>query len=65
MTQYLPPLYTVNVYTMNILIHTGKGRRGGGGETGELTKEKIKGATVHKAGSKIPTLLAVSPVFPL
>ncbi len=54
-----PPLHTVYVYTC-ILIHTGKGGRGG-----ELTREKVRGATVHKAGSKIPTLLTLSPVYKL
>jgi hypothetical protein len=40
-----PPPY---VYTVYLLIHTGKGG-------GELTREKVRGATVHKAGSKIQT----------
>ncbi len=47
----LPPPLThckrVRVYC--ILIHTGKG----GGK--RRTREKVRGATVHKAGSKIPT----------
>jgi hypothetical protein len=30
-----------------------------------LTREKVKGALVHKAGSEIPTLLTVSPVYKL
>jgi hypothetical protein len=30
-----------------IRIHTGKGRR-----VGELTREKVRGAIVHKAGGK-------------
>ena len=29
--------------------------QGTGGAGGELTKEKVRGATVHKAGLKIPT----------
>ncbi len=36
-------------------------RRGGGG----LTREKVRGARVHKAGSKIPPWLTVSPVYKL
>jgi hypothetical protein len=28
-----------------------------------LTREKVRGATVHKAGSKIPTWLTVSAVY--
>ncbi len=32
---------------------------------GELTREKVRGATVHKAGSKISTWLTVSPVYKL
>ncbi len=35
-------------------------REGGGGERGEPTVEKVRGATVHKAGSKVPTWLIVS-----
>jgi hypothetical protein len=34
--------------TYSILVHIGKGRGGG-------TREKVRGATAHKAGSKIPT----------
>jgi hypothetical protein len=30
-----------------------------------LTREKVSGATFHKAGSKIPTLLTSSPVYKL
>ncbi len=51
MTPYSPP-YTHNTcihYTV-ILVHTGKGG-------GELTREKVRWAKVHKAGSKIPTWL--------
>ncbi len=45
-----PPytLYSISIYSR--LIHTGKG----GGEE-YCTREKVRGATVHKAGSKIPT----------
>jgi hypothetical protein len=45
-----PPLHTVYEYMYTlyiILIHTGKG---GGGE--ELSREKVRGAIVHKAGRK-------------
>jgi hypothetical protein len=45
MTLYTPP--PIRVYS--ILIHTGKGESGGGGE---LTEEKVRGAIVHKAGQK-------------
>jgi hypothetical protein len=38
-----------------------EGERGGA----ELTIEKVRGATVHKAGSKITTRLTVSPVYKL
>jgi hypothetical protein len=48
MTPYTPLLHTVHVYTVCILIHTGKGE-------GELTREKVRAATVHKARAKIPT----------
>ncbi len=41
--------------------HTYSYREGGG----ELTREKVREATVHKAGSKIPTWLTVSPVYKL
>jgi hypothetical protein len=48
MSPYSFPL--IGHYTLNILIHTGKG-----GRRGELTREKVRGAIVHKAGPKIPT----------
>jgi hypothetical protein len=38
----------------------GKGERGG-----RWTREKVTGAMVHKAGSKIPTWLTESPVYKL
>jgi hypothetical protein len=38
--------------------------QGRGEWVGEIyTKEKVRGAMVHKAGSKIPSLLTVSPVY--
>ncbi len=37
--------------------------RGGGG--GDWTRQKVIGATVHKAGSKIPTWPTVTPVYKL
>ncbi len=45
---YGPPLHTVYVYSIPyiILIHIGKVWRG------ELTREKVRGAIVHKAGLK-------------
>ncbi len=49
MTPYSPPpTHCIRVYS--ILIHTGKGGRGE-----EVTREKVRGAIVYKAGSKIPT----------
>jgi hypothetical protein len=48
-----PPLHTVYEYLYSILIHTGKGEC--------WTREKVRGATVHKDGSKISTWLTVSP----
>ncbi len=49
MTSYSPPplLHNVHVYT-SILIHTVKAAGGGGGR--ELTREKVRGEIVHKAG---------------
>jgi hypothetical protein len=43
-----PPLHTVYVHVRS---YSHREERGGMG----LTREKVKGATVHKAGSKIPT----------
>ncbi len=50
MTPYFPPytLYSVYVYTVYLFTQ-------GRGEGVELTREKVRGAIVHKAGSKIPT----------
>ncbi len=47
MTPPHPPL-THCIRVQRIFIHTGKGERGGG----ELTREKVVGAKVHKAGRK-------------
>jgi hypothetical protein len=60
-TPYPPPLHTVYVYTVYLFTHW-KGA-GGGGE--ELNQREGRKATVHKAGSKIPTLLTVSSVYKL
>jgi hypothetical protein len=53
-------VYTV--YFIQYLFTQGRGEGGVG--TVEITKEKVRGATVHKAGSKTPTL-TVSPVYKL
>ncbi len=47
------PLH-IRVYTILYLFTLGRG--------GYWTREKFRGATVHKAGSKIATWLTVSPV---
>ncbi len=54
LTPIIPPLHTVHVYTVYFFTQ-------GRGEEGELTREKVRGAIVHKAG--IPTSLTVSPLF--
>jgi hypothetical protein len=47
MTPFPPPLHSVHVYTVYLLfINTGKGEGG----WGVLTREKVRGATVHKTG---------------
>ncbi len=53
-TQHPPPSHTLPVYT--VLWH-GRGER--------WTREKLIGPIVHKAGSKIPIWLTVSPVCKL
>ncbi len=57
---YTPP-YTLYTYIRVYCIPTYSHRERGGG--GKLTREKVRGATIHKAGSKIPTWLTVSPVY--
>ncbi len=52
----LPLAHCICVYSTVYLFTLGRG--GGGGER-ELTRAKGKGATVHKAGSQIPTFLNV------
>ncbi len=52
------PILTHCIRVYSILIHKGKGG-------GELTREKVKGAIVHKAGSKVATRLTLSPVYKL
>ncbi len=42
--------------------YTNSTGKGGGGN---WTKEKVRGATVHKAGLKIPSRLTVSPIYKL
>jgi hypothetical protein len=52
LTPYPPPpspALTHGIHVYCLLIHTGNGR----GES--LTREKVRRATVHKAGSKIST----------
>jgi hypothetical protein len=44
------PLHTVYVYTVHVYLFT-QGT-GGEGEGGELTREKVRGTIVHKAGRK-------------
>ena len=50
-----PTRHTLSVYS--VLWH----RELGGRES--WTREKVRGAAVYKAGSKIPTWLTVSPVY--
>jgi hypothetical protein len=50
MTPYSPPLHTVYTWIQYTLREGGRG---------ELTREKVRGAIVHKAGSKIPTSLSI------
>jgi hypothetical protein len=59
---HIPPphftLYTCILYAVNLFTQ-------GRWEEGEWTREKGRGATVHKARSKIPTWLTVSPAYKL
>ncbi len=55
-TPYPPLTHWIRVFSILYLFTQ---RRGGGEST---TREKGRVATVHKAGSKIPTWLTVSPV---
>jgi len=51
MSQYPPPLHAVYVYTvLDTYSQRERGREGGG----ELTREKVRGATLHTVGWKIP-----------
>ncbi len=59
-TPYPPPLHTVYVYTVQCTYSHKEGGRGG-----SWTREKGRGGTVHKDGSKLPTWLPVSPVYKL
>ncbi len=52
-TPYPLPPYTLYTHVHSILIHTMEG-----GES--WTREKVRGETVYKVGSKIPTWLNVS-----
>jgi hypothetical protein len=56
----LPLLYTEYVYTV-YFRYTYSDREGGRGE--DWFREKIRGAIVHKAGSKKPKWLTLSPVY--
>jgi hypothetical protein len=51
------PLHIVYVYTVYLFPQGGKGE--------SWTREKVRGAIVYNAGSKIPTWLTESPVFKL
>ncbi len=55
-----PEPHTTPSCALCIFIYTGKGRRGE-----SWTREKVRGATVHEAGSKILPWLIVSPVYKL
>ncbi len=53
-----PPLTHCSVYVYAVYLFT----QGKGGGVGRWTREKVRGKTDHKAGSKIPTWLTVSLV---
>ncbi len=56
----LPSPVTHYIKSNPVLIHTGKGWRGGGEPV-----RKLEGCYFHKKGPKIPTWLTVSPVCKL
>jgi hypothetical protein len=61
MTKYpLSPL-THCIRVNSILVHI----ENGGGVRDTVTKEKVRGAIAHKAGSKIPACQTISPVYEL
>jgi hypothetical protein len=54
----IPPLHSVYVYRYKVyLLSQGRG--------GELTREKVRGAIVHKAGRKYQHGLPISPIYKL
>ncbi len=59
---YQPPLHTECVYTVR---YTYSHRERGEGGRELVQREGYRGETVHKAGSKIPTWLTLSPVYKL
>ncbi len=58
-----PPALPATHCLYILYFDKGKGGRGEGGL--RWTREKVRGAIVHKAGSKIPTWLTVSPFYKL
>jgi hypothetical protein len=54
----MPTYVYTNIHVYSILIHKANGRGG------ELTREKVRGAIVHKAGKKYQGL-TVSPFYKL
>ncbi len=55
-----PPSYPIPATHCLYILSFYFGKGGGGG-----MREKVKEAIVHKAGSNIPALLTVSPVYKL